>query len=247
VVDYDFTALDRQQYPVRQIFDTSKIFAANAAPFTTQTLCNDYVLPQGARLFALSSHTHKHGKHFSVTVPDGTVIYESFVYNDPASITFDPPIPFDSPDRKQRTLHYCSVYNNGVKTDGSPDVDLVTRYSLIPKSAQITTGRCTPVACVAGKIGAPCTGAGDDRSCDSAAGANNGSCDACPITGGESTQNEMFILIGSYYVPPTPAAAVRNAAGDARSASTEVVVPPMMGCTSSHAGHAEHAAHGAEQ
>ena len=52
--------------PIGPIFDASRIFAANAPPYKTQTLCNDYLLPQGARLFNLSSHTHKHGKHFTV-------------------------------------------------------------------------------------------------------------------------------------------------------------------------------------
>jgi hypothetical protein len=192
---------DDQQYPVRGIFDTTKIFAANAAPFTKQTICNDHVLPQGARLFALSSHTHKHGQHFTIAMPDGSMIYENFIYNDPADLTFDPPIAFDSPDPAQRTLHYCSLYNNGLRDDGSYDVDLVTRRSRVPTSAQTTIGLCNPVACVSGKVGAPCHGVGDDRVCDSSEGANDGFCDACNITGGESTQNEMFILIGQFFIP----------------------------------------------
>jgi hypothetical protein len=234
---------NEQQYPVQSIFNVSMIFSADAAPYTTQTICNDHVLPQGARLFNLSSHTHKHGKHFTVAVPDGTVIYDSFIYNDPANVTFDPPIPFDSPDPQQRTLHYCSLYNNGVASDGSPDPELVTRYSLIPKSAASTIGQCTPVACAAGKVGAACNGVGDDRTCDSAPGANDGFCDACPITGGESTQNEMFILIGSYYIGDSSApvqAQTFSAASAFRSESTEVALPPQMGCSSSHAGHTGH-------
>ena len=58
-------------HPVQSIFDTSHIFSANAAPYTTQVICNDSVLPQGVRLFSLSSHTHKRGKHFSVTTSGG--------------------------------------------------------------------------------------------------------------------------------------------------------------------------------
>jgi hypothetical protein len=46
------------------IFEAKAVFAANAAPFTTQTVCSDHTLPQGARLFALTSHTHKRGKLF---------------------------------------------------------------------------------------------------------------------------------------------------------------------------------------
>lgn len=197
----NYTFSDDQRYPVRGLFDVSMIFSANAAPFTTQTICNNHVLPRNAHLFGLSSHTHKHGKHFTVTVPDGSTIYESFIYNDPDDLTFDPPLVFDSPNAAQRTLRYCSLFNNGVKADGSPDVNLVTRASRVPPSAEQFIGKCTPIACVAGKIGARCNGEDDDRTCDSSPGANDGDCDACRITGGESTENEMFILIGSYYIP----------------------------------------------
>jgi hypothetical protein len=183
-----------QRYPVQPIFNISAIFSPDAAPYTTQTVCNDQDLPQGARLFELSSHTHKHGKGFTVTAPDGSLLYQSFVYNDPVDFIFDPPLVFDSPDPAQRRLHYCSLYNNGVAADGSPDPTTVTRASHVPPQGF----QCRPIACVAGKVGAPCTG--DDRRCDSSPGARDGSCDACAITGGESTENEMFILIGSYYV-----------------------------------------------
>ena len=240
-----------QQFPAQPIFDTSMIFAANAPPYTTQTICNDFTLPQGARLFNLSSHTHHHGKHFTVNAPDGSLIYESFVYNDPANLNFDPPMAFDSPDPVQRTLHYCSLYNNGVNADGSPDVSLVTRRSLTPQSAKNTIGLCTPIECVSGKIGARCRGVGDDRTCDSAPGANDGSCDACAIKGGESTQNEMFILIGNYYVDPSAAQAVSGAAAfrafnvdaSGRSLSTDLILPPQMGCGASHSAHTMHAMH----
>ncbi len=280
-----------QSYPVQGIFDTDRIFAAHAAPYSAQQVCNDFVLPQGARLFSLSSHTHKHGKHFTVTTPaawtcsggpnagqictptDSTscgsgvctdTLYESFIYNDPVTRIFDPPLAFDAADPAQRTLHYCSVYNNGVTgscasnpsrtcqldldcpgTDTcvtSPDPTTVTRYSKIPASAQLSIGSCTPIACVSGKIGARCHGVGDDRTCDSTPGALDGSCDACPITGGESTENEMFILIGDYYMPNTasgsgPTNPLVVFGGTPRSMVTEVVVPPQVGCGASHAGH----------
>jgi hypothetical protein len=198
-IDYLFS--NDQRFPVDGIFDVSKIFAQSAPPYTTELLCNDYVLPRGARLFELQSHTHKRGKHFTVDHPDGTRIYESFVYNDPVRQWYDPPLAFDSPNRAERTLHYCSLYNNGVNDDGSPNPETVTRRSRIPQSAQITgIGLCEPVACAAGNVGAPCNGVGDDRACDSTPGANNGLCDACKLTGGESTENEMFLLFGSFYV-----------------------------------------------
>ena len=137
-----------------------------------------------------------------MTAPDGTLLYESFVYNDPVALVFDPPLTFDSADPAQRRLHYCSLYNNGVTADGSPDPTTVTRASHVPPQGF----HCEPTACVSGKVGVPCSGVGDDRRCDSSPSAGDGSCDACPITGGESTENEMFILDGNYYVDPVAAA-----------------------------------------
>src|SRR6185369_14730773 len=151
-------------------------------------------------LFSLSSHTHKHGKHFTIDAADGTRIYDSKVYNDPVDQRFNPPLSFDSTDAKQRTLKYCSLYNNGLNEDGSPDTVLVTRASRVPESAKKTLGACRPQACTAGKIGSACSGENDDATCDSSPGAGDGECDACRITGGESTENEMFILIGEYFM-----------------------------------------------
>jgi hypothetical protein len=76
----------------------------------------------------------------------------------------------------------------------------VTRASRVPKSAQQFIGRCTPVACVEGRIAEPCQ---TDADCDTAPERGDGWCDACPITGGESTENEMFVLFGAFYIDPT--------------------------------------------
>ena len=61
--------------------------------------------------------------------------------------------------------------------------------------------RRAAVLIIAGQIGAACNGIDDNETCDSAPGAGDGWCDACAITGGESTENEMFMLLGGYYVP----------------------------------------------
>ncbi len=195
----------QRDYRVRAIFDTSAIFAANAAPYTKQTVCNDHVLPQGARLFQLNSHTHKFGERFTIELTDGTQLYESFTYNDPVDKRFDPPLAFDSTDANERTLRYCAVYNNGVTSDGLPDPQTVTRLSRMPDgnlgAGAVIPATCTPVACAAGRIGDSCDGADDHATCDSSPG--DGDCDACRITGGETTETEMFILLGGYYVDPS--------------------------------------------
>jgi len=187
------------------LMGVNKIFIANNPPFTKETFCNDLTFPQGTRIFTLSSHTHKHGEHFWVEAPDGTMVYENFEYNDPRETVYDPPLAFDSPDDADRTLRYCATYNNGVKPDGSPDVELVTRASRVPASARVagSFGTCRPTACVnEGMVGGPCDGEDDDAACDTSPGAGDGFCDACRITGGESTENEMFLLISEYFVVP---------------------------------------------
>jgi hypothetical protein len=174
---------------------TDNLFiAAGTEPFTTKNYCATWQVPQNALLYNLTSHTHKRGRNFTVDLPDGTRLYESATYSDPVEKRFDPPMRFDSADPAQRTLKYCADFNNGVAKDGGPDVDLVTKLSTMPDR---TT--CTPVACAAGKVGAPCSGS-DNAACDSAPGAGDGSCDACAITAGQTTEDEMFALSPSIVV-----------------------------------------------
>ena len=40
---------------------------------------------------------------------------------------------------------------------------------------------------------------GSDAFCDSSPGAGDGECDACPIIGGVTTEDEMFIMLGLRY------------------------------------------------
>ena len=198
----NFTFAEEQEFPLQQIFNVDAVFAPSAAPYTEQTVCHFQQLPEGARLFGITSHTHEKGRHFWAELPDGTMIYENFIYNDPVKQFFDPPLEFDSEDPNERRIRFCALYNNGMNPDGSPNPELVTRSSRVPESARQTFGACEPVACVSGNIGAPCNGTGDDAACDSSPGAGDGFCDACNITGGESTENEMFILIGQYFIDP---------------------------------------------
>jgi hypothetical protein len=196
----NFTFADDQRFAVVPLLEARWVFSPDNPPFTIETFCGFHTLPQGARLFGMTSHNHRRGKRFWTELPDGTQIYESVLYNDPTKQAFDPPLEFDAADPAERTVHFCATFNNGVAADGSPDPETVTRWSRIPESARRTFGRCVPVACVAGKVGAPCSGEGDDAACDSAPGAGDGWCDACPLTGGESTENEMFILLGQYFI-----------------------------------------------
>lgn len=162
-------------------------------PFTKKTYCEDFVVPQNDSIAVMTGHTHRRGERFWVTDAAGKQVYENFVYNDPEYERYDPWLEFPGADAAQRTLKFCATFNNGVKADGSPDLDLVTRKSRMP--ARTT---CTPVACVAGKVAAACT---SDADCDSMPGAGDGSCDACTITGGTTTENEMFVLMPWLILP----------------------------------------------
>ncbi|MFP6664524.1 MAG: hypothetical protein VCC00_10020 [Deltaproteobacteria bacterium] len=191
-------ATNREQKAL-EIFDADMILAPRIPAYETKTYCNTWVAPQGTRLFNLLSHTHQRGGRFWVNDPDGNQIYENFVYNDPVNQYYDPPLVFDSSVADERTLSYCADYNNGVDADGNPDPSVVKRFSEIPNNT-FFLGGCTPSHCWSGKVGDPCGGENDHTTCDSSPGAGDGLCDACEVSGGVTTEDEMFLLLGSYYI-----------------------------------------------
>ena len=169
------------------------IAATGTPPFKKKTVCRDYIFDQGDGLLALSSHTHKRGERFFISIKGGEQLYETFDYEEPLDQHYEPVLVFNSSDPAARTLQYCATYNNGVNSDGSLNIETVTRLSRRPTNAR----PCNPTACVAGKVGASCKGADDDASCDSSPGAGDGWCDACAITAGTSSDDEMFIMLGT--------------------------------------------------
>ena len=212
-------------YPVQGIFDATDIFVMDVPPFQKHEYCRTYTLPQHARLFQLSSHTHKRGKLFRIwgpgitdvcgsepgRTPDGECpsestppIFTTTIYSDPEVLYFDPPVALDDADAASRTYKFCSLYDNGA-TDPSE----VKRQSTSPLPPifggleSVVGGPCTDatVACLGGPHqGELCQG--NNALCDSAPGLGDGVCDACPVHGGVTTEDEMFILLGFYYVVP---------------------------------------------
>jgi hypothetical protein len=65
-VNFDFAAPDEQLLPLQWFVDISAIAAMRVAPFGMEEVCNRHVMPDGARLLDLFSHTHKRGKRFRV-------------------------------------------------------------------------------------------------------------------------------------------------------------------------------------
>lgn len=177
--------------------NTSKLgIAAGTPPFTKAEYCDEHVLPRGTQLLSLFSHTHKRGERFTMHLKStGELLYDNPFWDDPIFVNYDPARLFDSEDPADRTIVYCALYNNGVAPDGSPDVGSVTRLSLKPARSS-----CRPVACAEGRVAEPCNGVNDHAACDTSPGAGDGMCDACPISAGLTSDDEMFVLLGSTLV-----------------------------------------------
>ncbi|MET0340284.1 MAG: hypothetical protein ABW252_04750 [Polyangiales bacterium] len=190
----NFYFANKREREMRQLGAIDKIGAAGGqAPFTRKTYCGTHVVPQNWSLVTVTGHTHRRGERFWVNDPAGKMIYENFSYSDPLYKRYDPWLTFSSPQQAQRTLEYCATYNNGLTKDDKPDLNLVTRASRMPDRTS-----CKPVACTAGRVTAACK---TDADCDSSPGRGDGDCDACPITAGETTENEMFLLTPWYVLP----------------------------------------------
>lgn len=133
---------------------------------------------------------------------EAELLYTNLVYNDPTVVTFDPPraYPGRASSATARMLTYCGLFDNGMTNP-----DEVKRRSTSPSTPFGAVGPGGPCAqasaCTEGRIGAPCNGNSQaaHQSCDSSEG-GDGFCDACVLRGGVTTEDEMFILMGAYFV-----------------------------------------------
>jgi hypothetical protein len=134
--------------------------------------------------------------------PEEALLYVSFLYNDPLVLRLEPEMVM-SGRAQERWLTYCGLYDNGFTNPDEVKQRATSPVPPIPIS--ILGGPCsTPTGCTAGNVGAPCAGRSEterNRSCDTSEGAGDGFCDACTLHGGVTTEDEMFILMGQYYVP----------------------------------------------
>jgi hypothetical protein len=133
--------------------------------------------------------------------PHDALLYTNFIYNDPVHVRFDPPMVFDgAAPAADRSLTYCAHYSNGAP----PNITDVKRRSTSPPAGQIfgfqIGGPCdvSQTRCIGGPHHDELCN-GNDSACDSDAG-GDGDCDACPLTGGFRTEDEMFVLFGNYWV-----------------------------------------------
>jgi hypothetical protein len=159
-------------------------------------------------MFEMYSHTHKRGKLFrgwgpgiappcrSSTGPCAPESDEPFLvttnYADPDVVHWNPPLTLDGADAA-RTFKYCARYDNG-----EADPSTVKRRSTSPPEPFGPVCATSELACFGGSHqGMPCNG--NDAVCDSSLGLGDGLCDACALHGGVTTEDEMFIMLGSYF------------------------------------------------
>ena len=224
-LNVEFASPEERVYPRVQVFDASEIFAMGTIDaFSSKEVCNTYTIPQYSRLMTLTSHTHKRGKRFRIWYPPNEICspgpdcnpaerehdYINRDYADPLYQRFsEPNLPaFDSDDPRDRTFLYCSLWDNG-ETDPNevrreskrPDantcdfldsvIDLVRGLGIDAYACG-----CSPEerSCFGGpNQGMACNG--DDSVCG-----EGGICDACPAGGGITTEEEMFVIFGSYFI-----------------------------------------------
>lgn len=205
-------------WPALGLFNDDYIFTQFVPPFEQREYCATHTFPENTHLFNLTSHNHKRGirwRYYSAPqTPCGnggfsstgglktsasctpgapaSLLSESYAYSDPTTLNFDPPMVF-SGSAANRTIKFCALFDNGfnnpatVKTQsGSPE----------PSGGELYPGGpCDDDAryCLGGASqGAPCV---SDANCPGSI------CDACMLTGGVTTEDEMFIAIGTYYIP----------------------------------------------
>lgn len=181
---------DDLRFKAERVTDSRHIYAGvGTPPFTRQEVCREHILDQGDALVQMASHTHKRGEKFTVALKGSDPFYTNLNYDEPLIMNFSPPWEFPEADVESRTLVYCAVYNNGLNPDDSFNVDTVTR-----KSQKPARSFCTPTHCAEGNVGASCS-EDDHSACDSSVGAGDGLCDACPISAGITSDDEMFVLI----------------------------------------------------
>jgi hypothetical protein len=213
-VNLSFVPEEGREWLSRQIFEARAIFAMSTVPpFEKREVCMTFTIPQYSRLMSLGSHMHEKGELFRIwlppndpctesggcAVPEGQADYLSRLYDDPLTAYYDPPLEYDAGDDSERTFKACAIYDNG-----ADDPAEVKRESTKPDSptCAFPLAHCgcdaEDLACFGGlDEGMSC--GGDDSVC------GDGICDACPVWGGVTTADEMFIPLGSYFVqPPSP-------------------------------------------
>jgi len=210
----NITYTDQRTWPAVGLFANQWIFTQNVPPFETREYCATHTFVEGTRLFQLSSHTHKRGVRWRYYSPPqtpcsapggntsasclpgdpGDVFYESYDYSDALTLNPEPPMHFTG-SVADRTIKFCSLYDNG--SPARPHLIKTQSGSPTPTGNLIVGGPCdnSQVRCMGGANKGLLCG-GSDLNCPGSV------CDACPLRGGVTTEDEMYIATGTFYVNP---------------------------------------------
>jgi hypothetical protein len=221
-LNFWFAPVQDRQFEFRGIFDATDIFVEDVPPYEEREYCRTITMPKGSRVFELSSHMHKRGRLFriwgpgvaescnSTTADPGACLPEAgepvaltTEYNDPSVVRLvgDKMNILDSDNPADRRYKFCAIYDNGYTDPSRLKRNSTSPFSFLGGKCYIPGSKDTGIACVGGPHQAELCG-GDDSVCDSSPGAGDGVCDACPVLGGVTTEDEMFIMLGSYYCEP---------------------------------------------
>ncbi len=137
--------------------------------------------------------------------PDDSLLYTSFIYNDPIVVRYEPAKALGGTHSvpEERAVTYCALYDNGYADPARVKMKSTSPPTPIGIPGLLGGPCATPTACTAGLLGSPCSGATPQQrhaACDTSPAAGDGVCDACPLLGGVTTEDEMCILMGSFYV-----------------------------------------------
>jgi hypothetical protein len=216
-VNIEFVRSEDRQWQRRYLLAADRVFAMSpVSPFEKREVCMTFTLPQFARVMNVNSHMHQRGELFRIWAPPHTAcaggsifsedldcsapsddpMYLSRAYNDAVNLEFDPPLAgLDDEEGSTRTFKACAVFDNGA--DAPLEVKRNSR-SLNQQNCEESFARCGCDVDVRACFGGPNQGMlcdGDDSVCG-----DGGLCDACPLVGGTTTESEMFVPFGNYYV-----------------------------------------------
>lgn len=216
-VNIDYVREEDRTWEREVLFDASQLFAMTAvAPFEKKEVCMTFTLPRYSRMMNLSSHMHERGELFRIWeppnmpctegsllsadpncfVPNVSPLYESRLYDDPENMYFEPAMAsLDQEDDASRTFKACAVFDNGA--DNPMQVKRNSKaFNIATCDEAFAQCGCEPEDryCLGGpNQGTRCNG--DDGVCG-----EGGVCDACPLLGGSTTDDEMFLPFGMYYI-----------------------------------------------
>jgi hypothetical protein len=92
-LNFEFAAPAQQLHPLRPFTDVSAIAKMKVPPYGVEEVCHHYVVPDGARLTGLASHTHKRGKRFRIFEGEFSCAGGSFAGQACSPFGRDPDLP----------------------------------------------------------------------------------------------------------------------------------------------------------